>query len=149
MYWVKKIVLLGHPVLWRDPLKGLPTFFFFFCSVFFRRLFWCFSGPYRGKETLYLGGILQKHAYWHSSAAVIKYFTCCHISLNYGYFLSKKYSKIFSVSPNAVMKSPIGLIFCRNMLMDSLQVQLKNGLAEVLFHWVIWVKLLKKAFRKS
>ncbi len=38
--------------------------------------------------------------------------------------------------------------------MDSLQVQLKNGLAEVIFHWVIWVKLLKitgkkKAFRKS
>ena len=43
----------------------------------------------------------------------------------------------------------IGLKFCRTILMDSLQVQLKNGLAEVIFHWVIWVKLLKKAFRKS
>ncbi len=36
--------------------------------------------------------------------------------------------------------------------MDSLQGQLNNGLAEVIFHWVVhvvWVKLLKKAFRKS
>ncbi len=56
-----KVVLLGHPVLWRDPLKGLPTFFFF--SSFFRRLFWCFSGPHRGKGILDLGAILQKHAY--------------------------------------------------------------------------------------
>ena len=47
------------------------------------------------------------------------------------------------------MKSPIGLIFCKNMLMDSLQGQLKNGLAEVIFLWVIWVKLFEKAFHKS
>ena len=33
--------------------------------------------------------------------------------------------------------------------MDGLQGQLKNGLAELIFHWVIWVKLLKKAFHKS
>ncbi len=30
------------------------------------------------------------------------------------------------------------------MLMDSLQGQLKTGLAEVIIHWVIWEKLLKK-----
>ncbi len=30
------------------------------------------------------------------------------------------------------------------MLMDSLQGRLKHGLAEVIIHWVIWVKLLKK-----
>ncbi len=47
-----------------------------------------------------------------------------------------------------VMKSPIGLIFCRNMLMDSLQGQLKNGLAEVIFHRVICVKLLSKKLKK-
>ncbi len=35
------------------------------------------------------------------------------------------------------------------MLMDSLQGQLKNGLAEVIIHGVIWVKLLKKALSKS
>ncbi len=33
-----------------------------------------------------------------------------------------------------MMKSPIRLIFCKNVLMDSLQGQLKNGLAEVIFH---------------
>ncbi len=56
------------------------------------------------------------------------------------------------VTHNTEMKSLIGLIFCRNMLMDSLQEQLKNGLAEAIFHWVIWVKLLKilkKAFCMS
>ncbi len=37
---------------------------------------------------------------------------------------------LHSVSPNIVMKSPIGLIFCRNMLMDSLQGQLK----------IVWVR---------
>ncbi len=42
------------------------------------------------------------------------------------------------------MKSPIGVIFCRNMLMDSLQGQLKNGLAEVIFHGVVWVNYSKK-----
>ena len=30
------------------------------------------------------------------------------------------------------MKSRIGLIFCRNMLMDSLQAQLKHVLAEII-----------------
>ena len=33
------------------------------------------------------------------------------------------------------MKSPIGLIFCRNMLMDSLQGQLKNCLAEGILYF--------------
>ncbi len=133
------VMSLGHPVPWRDPLKGLPTFFFFFFP-FFSAAILVFQGPHRGKRTPDLGGILQKHAYWQSSPAVIKYFTCSHISLSYGHFLSKKYSKIFFVSPSAVMKSPIGLIFCRNMLMDSLQGQIKNGLAEVIFHWVILLK---------
>ncbi len=32
--------------------------------------------------------------------------------------------------------------------MDSLQGQLKNSLAEVIFHWVICVKLLKKSTQK-
>ncbi len=44
------------------PLRGCRLFFFFF-SGFFRRHFWRFSGPHRGKETPDLGGILQKHAY--------------------------------------------------------------------------------------
>ncbi len=57
MVWLRS---LGHPVLRRDPLKGLPTFFFCFVPFFFHRLSWCFSGPYRGKETQDLGGILQK-----------------------------------------------------------------------------------------
>ncbi len=118
--------LLRHPVLWRDPLKGLLTFFFFyFFFPFFPPHSWSFSGPYTGKETLNVGGILQKHAYWHFLAAVIKYFISSHISPSCGHFLSKKYSKNHSVSPNVVKKSPIGPIFCRNMLMDSLQGQLK------------------------
>ncbi len=49
-------------------------------------------------------------------------------------YLSKiTQKKNHSISHNIVMKSPIGLIFCRNIVMDSLQGQLKNGLAEVIF----------------
>ncbi len=37
-----------------------------------------------------------------------------------------------SVSHKIVMKSPTGLLFCRNMLMDSLARTVKSGLAEVI-----------------
>ncbi len=39
-----------------------------------------------------------------------------------------------SASLNIMKKTQIGVMFFRNMLMDSLQGQLQNGLAEVIFH---------------
>ncbi len=42
------------------------------------------------------------------------------------------------------MKRLIGLIFYRNMLVDSLHWTDKNGLAEVIFHSVILSKITQK-----
>ncbi len=42
--WTLELCMyLGHPVFWRDPLKGLPTFFFFF--PFFPPPFLVFQWP--------------------------------------------------------------------------------------------------------
>ncbi len=60
----------------------------------------------------------------------------------------KLLKKKHSVSPNIVVKSPIGLMFCRNMCMDSLQGQLtwlKNGLAEVIFYMSYLSKITQKS----
>ena len=130
------LVCLPGPLNWGIPFSdGIPLRgCWLFFPFFFRRLFWSFSGPYRGKKTPDLGGIFQKHAYWHFTCC----FTCSHISLSYGHFLSKNYSKKHSLSPRIVMKSLIGVIFCRNLLMDSLQGQLNKkprGLALCLTRW--------------
>ncbi len=127
-------VLVGASHRTSDEIPLRVANVVFFCSVFSAAFSGVSVAHTEGRKHWKNGGILQKHAYLQSSPAVIIYFTCGHISLSYGHFWSKKYSKIFSVSPNAVKKSPIGLIFCRNMLIDSLQGQLKNSLVEVIFH---------------
>ncbi len=43
-------------------------------------------------------------------------------------------------------KQRIGLKFCITILMDMLQVEVKNIFGALIFHWVMWVKLLKKTF---
>ncbi len=50
------------------------------------------------------------------------YFRCTHFPLSY---VSKITQKKHSVSHKIMMKRAIVLIFCRNMLLDSLQRQLK------------------------
>ena len=100
-----------------------PTFFLF---RFFPPPFLVFQWSIQREEnTVFRWYFAEICTYAHSSPAVIKYFTCSHISLKYGHFWSKNYSKKHSVGHNIVMKSPIGLIFCRNMLMDSLKGQFK------------------------
>ncbi len=87
---------------------GLQTFFL--CSFFFfLPPHW--RWPFVVKKTTDWAEILHNHTYGHASGRRKKYFRCAHI----------------------VMKSLIGLIFCRNMFMDSLRGQLKNDLVEVIF----------------
>ncbi len=56
---------------------------------------------------------------------------------------------MYSIVPNIVNEKWVWADIYRNMLMDGLQGQFKNGFAAFMFHWVIWVKLLKNIFRKS
>ena len=49
-----------------------------------------------------------------------------------------------SVGPHVVKKCRIGLIFCRSMHMDSLQVQLKNESAVVIFFLSYLSKITQK-----
>ena len=41
------------------------------------------------------------------------------------------------------------LIFCRSILVNSRQVQFKRGSSVVIFHWVVWVKLLQQIGKKK
>ncbi len=72
--------------------------------------------------------ILHNHTYGHASGGDKNF------PLGYLSKITQNYSKKHSVSHTRVMQSPIGLIFCRNMLMNSLQGLLKDSLAEVIFH---------------
>ncbi len=74
------------------------------------------------KETTDWAEILHNHTYGHASGRGKKYFRCTHFPLSY---VSKITQKKHSVSHKIMMKRAIVLIFCRNMLLDSLQRQLK------------------------
>ncbi len=108
---------------------GLPTYFLFF---FFLppHLWW----PFVVKKTTDWAEILHNHTYGHASGRGKNIFG----ALIFHWVMWVKLLKKTFVTHNTEMKSLIGLIFCRNMLMDSLQGQLKKkprGLALCLTRW--------------
>ncbi len=158
----QRSLLLGHPVLWWDPLWACRLFFlccFFFSSAM---LFLHFQWPLVVKKKSDWAEILQNHTYGQNCSKDIYlnlYLNVCWIIVfvfdsktvidpNPAYGHASGWGNngfgavIFhwvkllvlikrSVSHNIVMKSPIGLIFCRYIFMVSLQGQLK----------MVWLRL--------